>query len=113
MYVLQRFFKGFVLLYPKVVERAYVHLCYRSILIVNVIYDRHLLDFHEKNEDGVYYSYDVTEHDFGDPHKYLKECFHKFEQNAKQLPSMKFIKRYKTMKELYSQIKAVEDDFDL
>uniref|UniRef100_A0A914PRX1 Uncharacterized protein n=1 Tax=Panagrolaimus davidi TaxID=227884 RepID=A0A914PRX1_9BILA len=70
-----------------------------------------LMDFQSKyyvDEGG----YTAKERDISFPHNCLKECFRYIESNASRLPSTKVYKRYKEMKEMYSKIKAAEEDVE-
>uniref|UniRef100_A0AC35F0S9 Uncharacterized protein n=1 Tax=Panagrolaimus sp. PS1159 TaxID=55785 RepID=A0AC35F0S9_9BILA len=56
--------------------------------------------------------YTADESDIRYPHNRLQECFRYFENNASRLPSTKVYKRYEEMKEMFSKIKAAEEDVE-
>uniref|UniRef100_A0AC35GIH3 Uncharacterized protein n=1 Tax=Panagrolaimus sp. PS1159 TaxID=55785 RepID=A0AC35GIH3_9BILA len=70
-----------------------------------------LMDFQSKYyvDEG---DYTADERDISFPHNRLKECFRYIESNASRLPSTKVYKRYEEMKEMYSKIKAAEENVE-
>uniref|UniRef100_A0A914YAK4 Uncharacterized protein n=1 Tax=Panagrolaimus superbus TaxID=310955 RepID=A0A914YAK4_9BILA len=71
-----------------------------------------LIDFYKSNALNDNSCDIIDEDDLQYPHNCLKQCFRYFEMKTTRIPSKKLIKIYQEMQQLYSKIKAVENNFE-